>query len=239
MRSSLSLAALVLLVAAPAHAQPRPEDVPEMPRPAEITKRVGELLDQSPEETLEVPGVLKLVYKRLPLDVHAVAMQFGETLTGRQAPRGMPLDRYVRQFEGTVQATLDARLEDVGALEVFVPLKTKSKTIAPGYYRLGFALQNGRPAAYVLRSDEPKAKPFVLKLKGRKPAQELAADAPLTFRADAIEAKGKNGPGLDLVSQLRGAEVFASATVLPGAGDDAAGADGADDAEPAEDEEKK
>jgi hypothetical protein len=230
-RSSFSLAALVLL-AAPALAQPRPEDVPEMPRPAEITKRVNELLDGAPEETLEVPGVLKLVYKKLPLDVHAVAMQFGETLTGRQAPRGMPLDRYVRQFEGTVQATVDARLEDVGALEVLVPLKTKSKTIAPGTYRLGIALQGGRPAGYVLKSEEPKAKPFMIKLKGRRPAQELAADAPLTFLAEPVEAKGKNPPGLDLVAQVRGAEFFGSATIIPGSSDDAAGTD---DEEPAED----
>lgn len=231
MRSSLSLPALVLLLAAPALAQPRPEDVPDMPRPAEITKRVNELLEASPDETLEVQGVFRLVYKRLPLDVHAVAMQFGETLEGRQAPRGMPLDNYVKQFEPTVQQTLDTRLEDVGALEVLVPLKTKSRTIAAGTYRLGIALQNGRPAAYVLKTGDPKVRPRMLKLKVRRPAEEPAPDAPLTFRADVIEAKGKTPAGLELVSLLRGVEAFTAATVLPGAGDDAAGTDEAEDEE--------
>jgi hypothetical protein len=234
-RSSLSFVALLLL-AAPAAAQPRPEDVPDMPRPAEITKRVNELLDGTPDETLEVAGVFKLVYKRLPLDVHAVAMQFGQTLTGRQAPRGMPLDNYVKQFEPTVQQTLDARLEDIGALEVFVPLKTKSKTIAAGTYRLGIALQNGRPAAYVLKTDALKARPVLIKLKVRRPSQDLAADAPLAFRSDTVEAKGKNPAGLELVSLLRGVEAFVGATVVPGAADEA---QGSDEDEAADDDEKK
>src|SRR5688500_18808161 len=203
-----------------------------MPRPAEITQRVNELLDASPEETLEVPGVLKLVYKRLPTDAHQVAMEFGKTLTGRQAPRGMPLDRYVRQFEGTVGQAVDAKLEDVGALELFVPLKAKGKTIAPGAYRLGLALQGGRPAGFVLKSDAPKARPILLKLKARRPAEELAPDAPLGFRADSIEPKGKSPAGLELIALLRGAEHLAVLSIEAGAGDDATGT--GDDEEPGE-----
>lgn len=206
---TFALAALALTSTARGQ---QPSDVPDMPRPAEIVERVNELLDDSPEETLEVPGVARLVYKRIPLDVHAVALRFGQTLSGKQEPRGMDLDRYVRQFEGQIQGVIDARLQDVGELELLVGVKAKSKAIAPGKYRVGIGLKGGRPAALVLSGEPlPRGKALPLKLKGRRPELEPDAEGALRLALAEPEAQTPGAERFDLVAALRGAEAVTAA----------------------------
>lgn len=210
MRTVVALAALLVALCAPAaHAQPNPSDVPDMPRPEEITERVNAILDDSPEETVELAGVVKIVYKKIPLDVHAVALKFGQTLSGRQEPRGMDLDRYVRQFEGTIQGVLDQRLAKIGTIEVFAPIEAKGKAIAPGTYDLGVALQGGRPAALVVQGEAlPRGRPVPAKLKLRRPELEPAADGALKVEVTDLEEQKRGGPKFDVIVALRGMEAI-------------------------------
>jgi hypothetical protein len=208
----LATSFLLLAAGAPAaRAQVRPEDVPEMPRPAEITERVNKLLDELPEEHVEVAGVARLTYRKVPLDVHAVALKFGETLEGRQSPRGMPLDRYVRQFEGTIQEVLDARLADVGTLEALVDLKVKGKTIPVGTYHVGIACRGGRPAALVVLGDAlPHRRPVPIKLKARRPELDPAPDAGLTLDLHQPADPKAGDERFDVVVSMRGAEAVST-----------------------------
>jgi hypothetical protein len=192
-----------------------PNQTVDRPRPAEVAERVGKLLDATPHQQVEVAGAAKLDYAHLPVDAHAVAMAFGETLSGSQDPRakGLPLDRYVRIFEGQIQELVDQRLADVGTLEVLAPLKMKGKTIAPGKYTVGIALQGGHIAGLVLReAGNARARPVAIKLKLRRPELEPGAEG-----AVAMSLAQKDGqPGFELVCSLRGEE--AASTPL-GAGD--------------------
>lgn len=228
MRAAFALPGLLLaLAASTAHAQPRPEDVPDIPRPDEIARRVNAILDESPEETVELPGVVKIVYRRIPLDVHAVALKFGQTLTGREEPRGMDLDRYVRQFEGTIQGVLDQRLNKIGTIEVLAPLKVKGKALPPGTYDLGLAMQGGRPAALVVHGEDlPRKRPVPVKLKLRRPELEPAADGALVLRIEEPEDQKK--PRVDVAIALRGMEAVTSPSIDRDPSGDAGGDDDED-----------
>lgn len=207
MTLKLALAALVL--AGTARAQ---QESPEVPRPAEIVERVNALLDDSPEETLELPGVARLVYKRYPLDVHQVALRFGETLSGKQDPRGYELERYVRQFEGQIQPIVDGRLADVGELELLVPLTVKKKVLAPGKYRVAIALKGGRPAALIISGEPlPRGKALPFKLKARRPELPPEAAAELTLKLAEPETQEQGAERFDLVVAVRGAEALTAA----------------------------
>lgn len=211
-RALVTLAALAAL-AGPAAAQAN--RIPDLPRPEEVVERTNAILDESPEERVEVEGVARLTYKRLPLDVRAVALKFGATLSGAQAP-SEPLDRYVRQFEGRIATILDQRLADVGQLEVLAPLELKGKTIPPGTYRVGIGLEGGRPAALILQGEAlPRGRPVPVKLKARRPEGEPEADGALRLRL--AEPPAKDPPprrpeprGLDIVVNLRGQEAVSS-----------------------------
>lgn len=230
MRTVVALATFLLVTAAPAAlAQPNPSDVPDMPRPEEITERVNALLDEAPEETIELAGVAKIVYRRVPLDVHAVALKFGQTLSGRQEPRGMDLDRYVRQFEGTIQGVLEQRLAKIGTIEVLSPLKAKGKAIPPGTYDLGLALQNGRPAALVVQGEElPRGRPVPAKVKLRRPELEPAADGALTVRLVEPEEQKPGKERFDVVVAMRGMEAITSPSIDRSAAPDGDDADDED-----------
>lgn len=207
--------ALALLLTGPALAQPRPEDVPQQPKPAEIQERVKKILDGKPEETLEVPGVMKLTYKRVPLDVHALAIEFGGTLTGREQPKGIPLDRYVRQFENHVQIALDAFLGEVGTLEVLTPLTVKKKELPAAKLRCGIVMQGGRPSGFVIQGDDlPKGKPVLVKLKKHKTDEAPEADGTLRLRLIQPDPQVEGKEEFDLHLRLTGMELATNGPFL-------------------------
>ncbi len=224
MRVLAQLACAVAVFAAPALAQQN--KIPDLPRTEEIVKKTKEVLDGSPDEVVEVAGVAKLTYKRLPLDVHAVALLYGQTLDGAQKPTET-LERYVRQFEARIGPVVDERLGDVGELEVLVALSVKGKALAVGKYRVGVALENGRPAALLLRSDaDPKAKPFVIKLKARRPEGEPEENGALRLRL--VEPPAKDPPpkkpeprGVDLSVNARSQEAVSRVNIAESAADGA------------------
>lgn len=223
------LACAALVLATPALAQQN--QIPDLPRTEEIVAKTKEVLDGSPDEVVEVPGVAKLTYKRLPLDVHAVALLYGATLDGTFKPRE-PLERYVRQFEARIAPVIDEKLGDVGELEVLVPLSAKGKAIPVGKYRVGVALESGRPAAVLLRSADPKAKPIVVKLKARRPEGEPEKDGALRLRL--VEPPAKDPPpkkpeprGVDLSVNARNQEAAARVIMVEAGADE--GADEADE----------
>lgn len=231
MRRLALTACAVALLAAPALGQQN--QIPDLPRTEEIVARTKEVLDGSPEEVLEVPGVAKLTYKRMPLDVHAVALLYGETLSGSQKPTET-LERYVRQFEARIAPVIDEKLGDVGELEVLVPLSVKGKTIPVGKFRVGIALENGRPAAVVVKGDAlPKGKPVVIKLKARRPEGEPEKDGALRLRL--VEPPAKDPPprkpeprGVDLSVNARNQEAVSNPRLVlaePGAEEAAGGED--------------
>ena len=224
MRVLAQLACAVAALTAPALAQQN--QLPDLPRTEEIVKKTKEVLDGSPDEVVEVAGVAKLTYKRLPLDVHAVALLFGATLDGTQKPRE-PLERYVRQFEARIGPVVDEELGDVGELEVLVPLSVKGKALPVGKYRVGVALENGRPAAVVLKSADPKAKPIVVKLKARRPAGEPEENGALRLRL--VEPPAKDPPpkkpeprGVDLSVNARNQEAVSRVTIAESSADEGA-----------------
>lgn len=232
MRVVAQLVCAVAALAAPALAQQN--QIPDLPRTEEIIAKTKEVLDGSPDEVAEVPGVAKLTYKRMPLDVHAVALLYGATLDGTFKPRE-PLERYVRQFEARIAPVIDEKLGDVGQLEVLVPLSVKGKAVAVGKYRVGVALENGRPAAVVLRSEaDPKAKPVVVKLKARRPEGEPEENGALRLRL--VEPPAKDPPpkkpeprGVDLSVNARNMEAVSTPRLLIAEPDADEGDEGGDE----------
>lgn len=225
----VQLACAALVLATPALAQQN--KIPDLPRTEEIVAKTKEVLGGSPEEVVEVPGVAKLTYKRLLLDVHAVALLYGATLDGSQKPTET-LERYVRQFEARIAPVIDETLGDVGELEVLAPLSVKGKAIPVGKFRVGVALENGRPAALILKGDQPKQKPIVIKLKARRPEGEPEKDGALRLRL--VEPPAKDPPpkkpeprGVDLSVNARNQEAAARVIMVEAGADE--GADEADE----------
>lgn len=228
MKSALLVVSVASLFALPAAAgaQVRPEDVPQRPHPAAVVEAVNEILDASPEERLEVPGLVRLVYRRIPLDVHTVAVKFGDTLSAAERPRGGDMDRYVRIFEPQIQEVLDERLANVGELEVLAPVTwARRKTLAPKKYVVGIGLQGGRPAALVLRDPEqPRERPLVIKLKQRRPELQPDAQGSLLLQ---LPRHGETA-AFDVLVALRGAEALTATEWARAAGEGDEGGDEGD-----------
>lgn len=201
-------------LAAPLFAQPNPQDVPDIPRPAEIQERMQKIFAEAPEETLEVAGVAKLTYRRVWLDVHTLALKFGGTLTGKEQPRGIPLDRYVKQFESQVQQALDAQLLDVGGLELFVPLTLKKKPMPAGKYRVGLVIQGGRPAGLLIKTEEGKGKPASLKLKKQKSEEPPEDEGKLRLKLVEPEGMTAGQERFDLLVRTLGGDAATSGPVF-------------------------
>lgn len=160
-------------------AQDPRERMPEQPSRQQLQEKVTELLDGSTEETLAAGEAFRIVYRQVPTDVHALALAFGERLEGRQRPNGMDLDRYVKQFEGSIGGILEEYLTHVGTLTALVELKVGSKKLPAGEYRLGLALEGGRPAALLLHG-EGLRRPLPIRVRLRQ-AQQPADVLTLSF----------------------------------------------------------
>lgn len=213
-RRALGRAAATGLALAWVASGQQPQDVPDMPRPEEIVARVGALLDAAPERSHALEPIGRVVYAEMPTDVAAVALRFGQTLEGSQAPRGLPLEKYVRQFEPNVARGIEERLASgCGKLELRVALRQQRTSLPVGTHGVGVVLQGGRLAGLVIRtSEDPKAKPVALQLKLRRPELPPLEHGALVLRlldpdAEAPGAADRASPTrVRLLVALRGQE---------------------------------
>lgn len=137
--------------------------------PAQVRERVKQAIQQlvasAPEETVEMKGLLKITYKKIPTDPKRVAEILGQQMGGG-APAGVDMDGMIKQYEPQIAEMLNDNLRDIGKMEVLVPLKVKSKTIPVGEWRLGLEFDGEKPVALVVSGDElPKKKPIPIRLK--------------------------------------------------------------------------
>lgn len=215
MHRTHSLISLAFVAAAPVLAQPNPQDVPDIPRPAEIQERMKKIFAEAPEETVEVAGVAKLTYRRVWLDAHALALKFGGTLTGKEQPRGIPLDRYVKQFEPRMEQCLAEELLDIGGLELLVPMTLKKKPVPAGKYRIGLVLQEGKPAGIVVKGDDlNKGKPLSLKLKKQKSEDPPEAEGQLRLKLVGPEEQVAEQEKFDLLVRAIGGDAATTGPVF-------------------------
>ncbi|HBP16579.1 MAG TPA: hypothetical protein DEA08_02140 [Planctomycetes bacterium] len=170
---ALLAGALATLLATPAQAQQ-----PPIPSKQEIMKRLDEgfpqLIEQSPEATVEVEGLFKLTYKQVPTDPKKIAEMMGKQLGTDKVPPGM-IDQYMGMFAAEITQVLNKHLADIGEFEALTDLKNSSKKIPPGKHRFGILFEGEKPAALVVFDPKPKKgeeeqkdrlkKPVLLRLK--------------------------------------------------------------------------
>lgn len=160
----LGAALAVVLVAQEARAQ-APGGGTGIPSREEIAAKVRQVLAASPEETIELEGVCKITYKKVPTDPRRVAALLGEQMGG-QLPPGADLDQYIRMYQPQITELLNEFLADFGKLEALVELKVKSKRIPVGEHRIGLVFDGERPVALVV-SSEVLRRPVTIRLKTR------------------------------------------------------------------------
>ena len=89
-RIGVSLLAMALLVGGEAQAQGGGPQIPQGFDKEMILKQIKEALPQvlenAPEETLEIEGVLKIKYKKIPTDPKKVSESLGKDLGGGMIP---------------------------------------------------------------------------------------------------------------------------------------------------------
>ncbi len=200
---------LSAVLATPVLAQNPPPGLPpgfKMPSREEIRAQVQAVVAASEEETVEIEGVIKITYKKVPTDPNEVAKALGKQMTGGQAlPPGA--EGMIKQFEPMIAEVLNESLGDIGKLEAKVELKLKSKRIPVGEWKIGLQFEGERPVALLITGDELNGgKPVELRLKTRAvdpqphlkieiktpkdmPAGNEKFDLQLTFMR--FEAKGK------------------------------------------------
>ena len=175
MHRLLPASCLALLLCAPAAlAQGKPPGggLPPGMDPAAIKERVKQAIQQlvasAQEETIEIAGICKITYKKIPTDPKRVAEILGQQMGGG-APAGVDVDGMIKQYEPQIAEMLNENLTDIGKIEPLVPLKLKSKTIPVGEWRIGLEFEGERPASLTIRGDElpNKGKPIQIRLKTR------------------------------------------------------------------------
>lgn len=167
-----------------------------------ILKRIKEALPQvienAPEETLELKGVVKITYKKIPTDPKKVGEALGKDLGGKVLPPGIDINQYIGMFEGEITAILNDALKDVGTFEALVELKIKSKTVPVGEHRFGIKFEGERPVALVIfNADKTKLKkPIEIRLKTR--SIDLQEELTIKIKEPKKQKKGKEKFKLEL-----------------------------------------
>lgn len=145
-----------------------------LPSEDEIRRRVQQVMDASPEETIKIEGIVEIKYKKVPTDPAKIAEILGEQLKneGKQLPPGVDIEQIARQYQGQISRFLNEALANLGTLEAKVPLKMRSKRIPVGVWKLGIAFEGDRPVAIVISGTEDNRlpdenKPVAIRLKTR------------------------------------------------------------------------
>lgn len=230
-----ALAVVLVTQEASAQAPPGGGGLPpgmKMPTREEIAEKVKQILAASPEETIELPGVCKITYKKVPTDPQRVAQLLGQQLgAGAAGVDPKMVDEYSKMYQGQITELLNEFLADLGKIEALVELKLKSKRIPVGEHKLGIAFDGERPVALVVSSEAIK-KPIAITLKTR--GVDLQPELKIEFKTPANMTAGQEKFDIDLAFMRFQAR---SKTKLENAA--AAGGGGAGAAEEEEKEEKK
>lgn len=161
----LGAALAVVLVTQEASAQAPPGGGMNMPSREQIAEKVKQVLDASPEEVIEIAGVVKITYKKIPTDPQRVAELLGQQM-GQQLPPGVDIEQALRMYGPQITELLNQSLADFGKLEAKVELKIKSKRIPVGEYKIGMLFEGERPLALIV-SGEGLRRPIDIRLKTR------------------------------------------------------------------------
>lgn len=201
-----ALAVVLVTQEASAQAPPGGGGMPKIPSREEIAERVRQVLAASPEETIELEGVCKITYKKVPTDPQRVAQLLGQQM-GAQLPPGADIDQYIRMYQPQITELLNEFLADFGKIEALVEIKVKSKRIPVGEHKLGLVFDGERPVALVV-SSEALRRPVDIRLKTRpvdmqpelkiefkKKDDETKFDLRLDFMRFQAQSKSKLEPG--------------------------------------------
>lgn len=192
---SAGLLAVALLVGGDAQAQgggvpPIPGGFDKEMILKQLKEALPQLLEASPEETLEIKGILKITYKKIPTDPQKVAETLGKDLGGGMIPQET-IDEYMGMFEKDITLVLNTALEDLGTFEVLKELKIKSKTIPVGVHRFGIEFDGERPKSIrIFNADKTKLKKAVeLRLKTR--STDLQGELAVKLKEPKKQKAGK------------------------------------------------
>ncbi len=189
-----SACGLALLVLFPSTGQAQ-GGMPPIPDRKEIERRIKEampkLLEQSPEETVEVKGICKLTYKAIPTEPKKIAKALGQEIAGNQNVPQQQIDQYIGMFQNEITEALNQLMKDVGKLEVTKEFKIKSKKVPVGEHRLGLIFDGERPVAIrIFNEDEEKLeKPIDVRLKTR--AVDLQEQLKIEMKEPEKQKEGK------------------------------------------------
>jgi hypothetical protein len=155
---TLVLVLVLALVSGATHAQVPPGG---MPSPQEIERRLDEEFEKLPDQESTLKGA-KLTYKAIPTDAGAAIKKSG------QLPPGIDPDMAARQYGPMARPYIEKYCKKIGKLRLEKAVKVGSKTIEPGDYVVGLAMENLAPVAVFITGGELKS-PIQLPLKGHEP----------------------------------------------------------------------
>ncbi|MCO5167973.1 MAG: hypothetical protein M9894_16640 [Planctomycetes bacterium] len=184
-RSGLWLGAALALMLVTQEA--RAQVPPNIPSREQIAEKVREVLAASPEETIELPGVCKITYKKIPTDPQRVAQLLGQQMGG-QIPAGVDIDQYIRMYQPQITELLNEALTEFGKIEALVELKIMSKRIPVGEHKIGLVFDGERPEALVIGS-EALRRPVAVSLKTRP--VDLQPELKIEFKTDPNMREGQ------------------------------------------------
>jgi hypothetical protein len=190
----VGLGLLTLLGVSPVEAQQPPPMPPNFNKEAilaQVRASLPEVIANSPEETLEIEGVVTIKYKQIPTSPTKVAEALGKDLGNKGLPPGIDINQYIGMFEKEITSVLNESLADVGSIEAKVPLKVKSKKVPVGTHRFGIVFEGERPKAIKIfnEDEEVMKKPIELRLKVRP--SDLQEELSVTLKEPKTQKKGK------------------------------------------------
>jgi hypothetical protein len=156
----------------------------------QIKEALPQVLENAQEETLEIAGVVKLKYKKLPTDPNKIAESLGKDLGGGMIPEET-INEYLGMFEKDITAVLNETLGNIGTFECLTELKVKSKKIPVGVHRFGIVFDGERPKSIrIFNADKTKMKKAVeLRLKTR--STDLQPELSVKLKEPKKQTKGK------------------------------------------------
>ncbi|MBX3468027.1 MAG: hypothetical protein KF878_14230 [Planctomycetes bacterium] len=186
-RSGVWLGAALSLMLVTHEARAQGGGMPNIPSREQIAQKVREVLAASPEETVELPGVCKITYKKIPTDPQRIAQLLGQQMGG-QIPAGVDIDQYIRMYQPQITELLNESLAEFGKIEALVELKIMSKRIPVGEHKIGLVFDGERPEALVIGS-EALRRPVAVSLKTRP--VDLQPELKIEFKTEPNMREGQ------------------------------------------------